>query len=344
MDRRFCFVAGLFVLGCSSSSGDAGDLGSSDVGVSDSSAGGEVSGFEAGDESGFVADTPPMETSGTKPTIIYANTDKELYRMDPSTKAVTKIGAFVGADGMPLPDVMTDVAVNAAEKVYGCSVGKIFELEVPMSGPVKATQKLTVSAARMYALGIVPAGVLETGEALIAGDAAGDLYWIPETGAPVNVGGFGTVAAGDPGLGAAGDVWQLSGDIAFFGNDGAPIGLATVRPCTTSGDPSTCKNGNDVVIEIDVAELGKKSASSNLKKGFIGKSGTGFGHLYGVAAFNDSVFAFERFSSSGSAPFISVSLADGKGTLIKDFPEIAAAKNGWSGAGVTTSAKVFIPK
>jgi hypothetical protein len=195
----------------------------------------------------------------------------------------------------------------------------------------------------MYALGVVPAGILGTGEELVAGDAAGDLYWIPDTGAAVKVGGFGSVAAGDPGLGAAGDVWQLSGDIAFFANAGSPIGLATVRPCTTAGDPSTCKNGNDVVIEIDVAALGAKSATSNLKKGFIGKSGTGFGHLYGVAAFDDQLFAFQRFSTS-TARFLAVSLADGTGTLVKDFPDIAAAKDGWSGAGVTTSAKVFIPK
>ncbi len=348
MPCRWSFIAVVLGSGCGSEAAPAPDL-APDTGTIGSDASSDATtAADAEEDAGFRVDAPSMEVTPLKPTIIYANTDKELYRMDPATKAVTRIGAFVGTDGSPLPDTMTDVAVNALEKVYACSVGKIFTLEVPAAtGPVKATQMLTVTGPRMYALGIAPAGVLDVSETLVAGDAAGDLFWIPETGAPVKLGGFGAVVAGDPGLGTVGDSWQLSGDIAFFQNNGAPIGLATVRPCTTPGDTSTCKTGNDVLVEIDVAALSTKSGTANLKKGFIGTGGTGFGRLYGVAAFDDRVFAFQRITTKSgitTALLVSVSLADGKGTTVADFPEVVTAMNGWSGAGVTTSAKIFIPK
>ena len=323
-----------------------------DTGVGgDTSTGDGASDLGTADGTSFEPDAlPPTDAIAPASTKIYANTDKDLYQMDPATKAVTKIGSFVSSAGAALPDTMTDVAVNADGKLWACSVGKVFELALPASGTgdVVATQRVSIpSGLRFYALAFAPKGVLGPNEELIGGDAAGDIYWIPATGAPTKIGGFGTVVAGDPGLGAAGNFWQLSGDIAFFLNDGAPVGLATLRPCTTDGDPNSCKNGNDVVVEIDVAALSKKSATSNLKKRFIGAAGTGFGRLYGVGAWGDKVYAFQRVTTSAgtsTALLVEVSLADGKGTMVKDFPEVAAAKNGWSGAGVTTSAKVFIPK
>lgn len=303
-------------------------------------------------ESGFSTDSSlATDASGAMAAKVYANTDKDLWLMDPASKAVTRIGEFVNADGSAFAETMTDVAVDKNGKLAGCTIAKIYDLELPASGagPVKATLRVAISGTnRFYALAYAPEGVLASGEELVGGDAAGDLYWIPSSGAPSKLGTFGTVAAGDPGLGAAGNVWQLSGDIAFFVNDGMPIGFATVRPCDKPADTSTCKNGNDVVVEIDVAALGKKTATSNLRKRYVGSKGTGFGRLYGVGAWDDRIYSFQRVTTSSTgattALLVSVSLADGVGTTVRDFPEIAAAKNGWSGAGVTTSAKVFVPK
>jgi len=346
--RALSPLLALLIFGCAAPD-DQPLLGGGDAGgnVTDSTAGDAI----VEDSTAFDPEVlPPTDAITGSPSRVYANTDKDLYQMDPATKAVTKIGSFVGPAGAAFTDTMTDVAVNADGKLWGNSVGKVFELTLPPSGSgdVVATQRVSIpSGLRFYALAFAPKGVLGPNEELIGGDAAGDIYWIPASGTPTKIGGFGTVAAGDPGLGAAGNFWQLSGDIAFFLNDGAPIGLATLRPCTTDGDPSTCKNGNDVVVEIDVAALSKKSATSNLKKRFIGASGTGFGRLYGVGAWGDKIYAFQRISTTGgmtTALLVEVSLADGKGTMVKDFPDVAAAKNGWSGAGVTTSARVFIPK
>lgn len=324
--------------------GAAGDT-AAEAGRTDSDGDGSI------DDGGFVTDAILLNDAPTAgPTKVYANTDKDLWQMDPVTKSVIRIGPFVSSDGTPFAETMTDVAVDKNGKLAACTVAKIYDLELPSggSGDVKTTQRVAISGGnRFYALAYAPAGVLSPAEELVGGDAAGDLYWIPASGAPSKIGNFGTVAAGDPGGGVAGNVWQLSGDIAFFINDGAPIGLATVRPCDKPGDTSTCRNGNDVVIELDVAALSTKSPTSILKKRYVGAAGTGFGRLYGVAAWEDKVYAFQRVTTTATgvtALLVAVSLADGKGTVVKDFPEIAAAKNGWSGAGVTTSAKVFIPK
>ena len=336
--------------GCSTGDAETSGTPFNDSGVtSDAIADGLTDG--GGDSKGFEPDTVlPSDAMPFGPGKVYANTDKDLWEMDPTTKTVTRIGDFVNADGSAFIETMTDVAVDATGKLAGCTVAKIYDLELPKTaGPIKVTLRTAISGGnRFYALAYAPKNVLSPGEELIGGDAAGDLYWIPASGAPTKLGGFGTIAAGDAALGAVGSVWQLSGDIAFFFNDGAPIGLATVRPCDKPADTSTCKNGNDVVIEIDVAALSTKSETSNLKKRYLGTAGTGFGRLYGVGAWEDKLFAFQRVTTNAmggtSALLVSVSLADGKGTIVKDFPEVAAAKNGWSGAGVTTSAKVFIPK
>jgi hypothetical protein len=340
-------------LGCSSSPSKTGDTiggGGDDGGSSGDDATTTVA---TSDASGFSADISLPEVSGdgdSRPPLVYANTDVDLWQMEPSTKNITRIGAFTDASGAAIGNVMTDVAVNAAGDLYGCSTTHIWRLALPAggSGNVVSSQIASVGGILMYALGFAPPGTFGPGEDLVAGDANGDLYWFTTAGGtPTKVGTFGKVNAGDPGLGAAGDSWQLSGDIAFFTNGGVPVGLATLRPCTTPGDTSTCKNGNDVVAEIDMKALATKSATAPLLKRFLGSKGTGFGRIYGIGAWGDQLYGFQRVSThSGvtSAYFIDVSLADGTGTVVKDFPMIASAANGWSGAGVTTSAIVMLPK
>lgn len=333
------------LVGCSAQGEDTGPVTGSDARVDST---GDDTGADTAASDGFVADVPTVDSGPPPVERVYANTDEDLWRMDPATKSIVRIGDFVDAAGTKLAEPMTDIAVDKGGHLYGNSVGKIYALTLPAGDTGNVVAKVVVTlpttAPRMYALGFAPAGVLGSVEALIGGDAAGDLYLLPTDGtSPVGLGTFGRVVTGDPGAGAAGDYWQLSGDIAFFEGSAGAIGLATVRPCTKPADTATCKNGNDVLVEIDVPALAKKSATSNLKKRFIGASGTGYGRLYGLGAWGGEAFAFQRFSTSGTtttALFLSISLVDGKGTVVKDFPSIATAKNGWSGAGVTTKAKV----
>lgn len=309
-----------------------------DTGVGDSA------GDTAAEDVGFKADAVPMDAPPEVVAKVYANTDTTLWEMDPLTKIATKIGAF---KGLATGEDMTDIAVDEAGNVFGVSVltgaqGHVFALTLPTgTGDVATTVKRSLPATtRFYALAFAPKGVLGAEESLVAGDDAGTVWWIPtDGGAPAKVGDFGAVAAGDPGGGTTGMQWQLSGDLAFFSNGGTPVGVATIRPCSSS----MCKTDNDVLVEIDMAALAKKDPKARLLKRFMGTA-SGHGRLFGIGAWNDEVFGFQRSSTSNGAQLVSVSLVTGKGTVVRDFPEITSARDGWSGAGVTTSAKITIPK
>ena len=297
-------------------------------------------------DGGFNTDAAPMDAAPEVVAKVYANTDNTLWEMDPLSKTVTKIGQFAGLE---TDEDMTDIAVNEAGAIYGVSTvpsaqGHVYELTLPLtgSGAVAVVSKRSIPATvKFFALAFAPKGVLGADETLVAGDSNGTLWLVPTGGtAPTKIGDFGTVASGDPGSGSAGNTWQLSGDLVFFSNGGAPVGIATIRACS---GPTTCQPSDDVVVEIDMAQLAKKSPTANVKKRFLG-SGTGYGRLFGVGAWNNDLFAFQRGSSTVKAQLISVSLDTGKATVIRDFPEITSAGNGWSGAGVTTSAKISLPK
>lgn len=330
MSRWFVFVA---CAACSASGTDPAPVSPTitDTGAS------EAATDTSPEDVGFKADATPMDAPPEVVAKVYANTDTTLWEMDPLTKSVTKIGAFKGpATG----EDMTDIAVDAAGKIFGVSVlpgdqGHVWEIAPDATAKMKRTIPSTV---RFYALAFAPKGVLSAEEALVGGDDAGTVWWIPLDGsAPVKIGDFGAVAAGDPGGGTAGNQWQLSGDLAFFENGGTPVGVATVRPCSSA---MSCKGDNDVLVEIDMAALAKKDPKARLLKRFVGAA-TGYGRLFGIGAWNEEVFAFQRGSASNPAQLISVSLTTGKGTVVKGFADIM---DGWSGAGVTTSAKITIPK
>jgi len=264
--------------------------------------------------------------------LIYAHSDTELYAMDPGTQAITDVGPF--DDGTSSTPVITDLAVDASGNVWVNSETAIYRASVPASpGPVAITlvSKIAVgSGQKFYALGFAPAGVLDNGETLVAGDNDGVLYAIDGGGATTELGSFGVDKSGNP--------YELSGDVVFYTQNGAARGLATVRSCQKGG---SCSTTNDILAEIDVpamsAAYASKTPASSLKKQLLG-SGTGFGRLFGVGAWNDSVYAFARASGSTPAELVRID-ASGNGTVIQSFGQISA---GWSGAGVTTSAPVTI--
>jgi hypothetical protein len=243
---------------------------------------------------------------------------------------------------------MTDIAVNEAGDIYGVSTvpsaeGHVYQLTLPLTGAgaVTTTVKRNILASvKFFALAFAPKGVLDADEVLVAGDNQGTLWQVPTGGAmPTKIGDFGRVNSGDPGGGNAGDSWQLSGDLVFFSNKGSPIGLATVRACSSL---TNCVQNNDVVVEIDMTKLALKTATTNVKKRFLGA--TGHARLFGVGAWDNSLFGFQRANSTTKAQLIEVSLDTGKATVLRDFPEVSDAGNGWSGAGVTTAAKISVPK
>ena len=212
------------------------------------------------------------------------------------------------------------------------SESAIYKAAVPQTtGPVNLTLVSQISVKtgqKFYALGFAPAGVLESGETLVAGDNYGELYAIATNGATTDLGSFGTDSSGNP--------YELSGDVVFYEQNGSARGLATVRSCPKG----TCSTSNDLLAEIDVPAMTtayQSKTPGDLRKQLLG-NGTGFGRLFGVGAWNSSVYAFSRSSSSSPAQLVRID-GSGVGTSLATFSQITA---GWSGAGVTTKAPVSV--
>jgi hypothetical protein len=336
----------LSLFACTASKeGGSGFVPTSDSGSDAPITTGDDTGTTSGDDSGgLVLETgaPDGGTATGGTSTIYASTNTELWGMDPATKSVTKIGAF--DFGSMTSENITDVAVNGNGDVWVCSETHVYTAAMPAggTGAVKLTLKLTLpSTSKFYALGFAPAGVLETGEGLVAGDSLGDLYYIPtNTPAPSlqKLGGFGACKTGDPSPCKSGSFWELSGDVVFYTSNGQPKGLATLRACSKSSTGSTtCSTTNDVVAEVDMAALATKNPGAVLRKQILG-GGTGFGRTFGVGAWEDKVYGFTYAGSSSPAQLISVD-STGTGTLVQAFSSLTG---GWTGAGVSTKAAITV--
>jgi hypothetical protein len=125
------------------------------------------------------APTPACCTPNTSSVdgTIYANTSDALYRVDPVTFAVTKVGNFNAGDQM------TDVAVTPAGAVYGVSFTALYSINKTTG---KATFVASVGGNGNNSLTFLPSGDLQ------AADSNGDVKRInPATGAVTNVGNYG---------------------------------------------------------------------------------------------------------------------------------------------------------
>ena len=115
-------------------------------------------------------------------------------------------------------------------------------------------------------------------------------FWAidPSSGALKDLGGFGT----DPD--ESGSTLGLSGDVVFYmDSTGAPKGLATIRPCTTSKGSTSCGGSSDYLAGIDMTALAAAYASgtpaSTLNAGIYGSPspsetgpGTGQADVFGL--------------------------------------------------------------
>ncbi len=312
MTRHVMGLVGACVLtGCA-----VGTLGNGDRGTTNSDGG-----FNLNGDGGSTA---------TGASIIYAHSDTELFALDPTTKVMTDIGPF--DDGSGTSPTITDLAVNANGDVWVNSESAIYRATVGQ-GSVSLTlvSKIAVSSGQyFYALGFAPSGVLGAQETLVAGDNYGDLYAVETNGQTTRLGAFGQTSSGGK--------YELSGDVMFFVQSGSPRGLATVRSCSKSG---TCTSTNDILVEVDVAAMATayqtKSPAASLTKQFLG-SGTGFGRLFGIGAWDNQVYAFSRASGTTPAELIAID-GSGNGQVVQSFGQITG---GWSGAGVTTTANVTV--
>jgi hypothetical protein len=333
-----------------SGSGSGGGSGSSSGGSSGGGSGSSSGGGFVGD-GGLVGDgTSPTNPEGgtTVMTTVYAHTDTTLYSVDPMTQAVTMIGPMMGTSDSSTDSTITDLAVDGSGGVWVNSETVLYKANLPSSGTgtVQLTKVTSIgSGTRFYALAFAPAGALDpNNETLVAGDSAGALWSInTSSGAATNLGNFGK----DPGNSS--NTLELSGDIVFYNDaNNKPTGLATIRSCTTGGSSSTC--GADYLAGVDMTKLKAAyngTAQTTLLGGVYGGSGNSLGNgtmyhdVFGLGAWNSTVFGFTRHTSTQTAPLlITIDTTTGAGTPVAG--ATFSFTNGWSGAGVTTKVTVTV--
>ena len=333
-------LVGLLVAGCA---------GKSEFGGDDSGSPGKDSG--SNDDAPFnnmdsgmthfgdsASDGPSMGGA----TTVYAHTDDTLYTLDPMSNAVTLIGKFAGyATG---DTTITDLAVDANGNVYVNSELNLYTAAVPMTpGTVNLTLVHSIGTGqKFYALAFTPANAIDPNEILIAGDINGELWAIDKgTGAAVDLGNFGP----DPNVSA--NILSLSGDVVFYMDAMMnPLGLATVRSCPKTG---YCVENNDHLVAVDMAAMKtawtSKTKATTLLKGFYGPStgGTAHGDLFGLGAWGGTVYAFARpskYDNNATAMLLTINTMNGTASVVSS---AFTFTNGWSGAGVTTSAPITVP-
>jgi len=290
------------------------------------------------------------QVDGPPPTakIVWAHTDTTLFQGDPNVSplTLTQVGDFdcIGSGSGQDPS-MTDVAADKDGNLYAVSNTAMYPLQINGSTVHCVSTHTLPSGAHFYGLTFAPAGVLRSTEMLVAANSAGELWAIDETGATTQVGTFGNVPSNDGqghsyDSGNVGKAWELSGDIVFLENGGAPVGFATLRDCPTPPYSSSC-NTVDTLVEIDLSKLSLGNTTSVTKavKGQVVKASTctdsantGYGSMYGITAWQDKVYGFSR-----QGFLVEINNGNGSACLVKDY-----SPSKFAGAGITTSAPVVI--
>lgn len=337
---------GMPVEGGTSSSGGSSGSTTSSGGTTSSSGGNGTSSGLVGD--GGLAEASTGDGGNIVTTTVYANTDTTLYSVDPSTKVATAIGPMVGTSDSSTDSTITDCAVDGNGDVYVNSESKIYKANLPAggTGTVTLTPVATVQGTtKFYALAFAPVGALDpSNETLVGGDSAGNLWSIDTTsGATKTLGNFGA----DPSV--SGNTFELSGDVVFYlDSTQAPTGLATIRSCPSGGSGTECKG--DYLAGVNMTALKANyttGSTTSLLAGIYGSSGTspgngtGFADVFGLAAWNATVFGFSRYTKTAAPTLITIDTTSGAGTSVQTFtfPD----NDGWSGAGVTTKVTITVP-
>ncbi len=342
----FAFVLVMDAAGCAAGShGTTASGGSSSNGgaTSGTTSGGPVTGTSGTMTSAasFMqgATSTSSGTMGPPPTL-YLHTNSSLYSMDITNLSAPPklLGDFDCIGGSGQASSMTDLAVAHDGSLWANSTNEVYSIVVQGS-VAHCAQTIPLNNAtsvKFYGLTFAPAGVIDPSkEVLIAANTDGQLWAIDATGALTQHGTFGNVPAND-GHGNnypaanVGKPWELSGDIVFLANNGSPVGFATVRDCPSPPSTNNC-NKSDTLIEINVSALMSPGTASVTKavRGLV----TGYGAMYGVAAYEDKVYGF-----SHTGQIVEISNIDGTATLIQSTPNLL-----WAGAAITTAAAVIPP-
>lgn len=326
MRGRTIFLAVLWVsIGCGGKSVDTSDNGDTGAGGDTSSRGGDSSSTTDSGSSNDTSDTSGgSDTSsttdsgwtvdsgstgdgvasdtktdgGTLTASVYAHSPSTLYKMDPTTYAITKIGDFqIAGGGGPVSD-MTDIALDKSGVMYGVTFSLLYRIDYKSGGAV-CTQLATLSTS-FNGLTFIPAGMIDPTTEVLIGNANDGGWWRIDVAAGSSSATLTKLGSYGGAIGSSGDSVAIIGDNAY----------ATVTGLGT----------DDHVILVD-----PKTGTMTKDLG-----GTGVNGLWGVGYWSGVMYGF---ASDGS--LYSIDLKTAKATLI---PGATKPTGGWWGAGVTTAA------
>jgi hypothetical protein len=225
------------------------------------------------DPTGVGSGSDPGGGGGTAPAEVYANSESALYRLDPTTKELARVGTFdcvsLTADPSDSLDGMTDIAADANGALYGIGTapgGGAFSLFSIDRATAHCTA-LSALAGGVGGLTFAPAGVVDaSAEVLLGVDTDGQLQRfdaVTGTAAPLGMaGGW---------LNKSADLVSIDGDRTYS---------------TRSGD------GGDHLIAIDpktgtvLQDIGPTGRDGIFGLGYWGGTVYGFmwdGTLYAIS-------------------------------------------------------------
>ena len=219
---RRALCGALLLAGCSGStpsglsgSGASTDAGTTPTPVTESDAGGPVVVGPGSEVDGGV--TPPRVISE-----VFGQSGNTLFRLDPTTKALTTVGVFSGCG-----DRVIDIALDKNSKLYGTTYSSLVAID-------RTTAVCTIIANGTYpnSLSFVPAGTVDaTSEALVGYQGSTYVRINPTSGAVTTIGTLGG------GYTSSGDIVSVIGGATYLTAKGGPNGgcndcLLEVNPAT----------------------------------------------------------------------------------------------------------------
>ncbi|CAN5860326.1 hypothetical protein BH11MYX3_BH11MYX3_05290 [soil metagenome] len=237
----FCVVLAMFAFACGPSGRDPGGGGGGDgdggVGV-DADPGGGGGGGGGG---------------GPEVTYVYAHTASDLYKVDPDTLAITKVGTFAWSNGT---DSMTDIAIDKTGLMLGVSFSAVYRID-PTNAV--ATRLSTGLSGTFNGLSFVPAAMLgTTGDDVLVGTRNAD----------------GVVFRIDP----------MTGQATTIGNMGGFSSSGDLVAVTNFGTVQTADNGisNDRLVRLAPQTFAATAVGTDI----------GYSDIWGVAFWKDKIFGF----------------------------------------------------
>ena len=174
-------------------------------------------------------------------TFVYAQTARELYRVDPDTLAITLVGPFTFTG---FAEDITDIAIDKNNVMIGISFGSVYRIDPTTAAATKLSDGLTGD---FNGLSFVPASTIgQSGDDVLVGtrntDGAvfrvdpmtgstsqiGNMGGFSSSGDLVSVVGFGTMQTAVTGLGSPDRLVQLAQQTFTASPIGNTIGFADI--------------------------------------------------------------------------------------------------------------------